>query len=70
MMLNLMTLLISLTNADKDSVEYDKCIEAHHCEHDGEDLSKLHKEEYIKTMKCRIIRHMECIKTEIPKDKE
>lgn len=57
-------MFLSLTNVDKDSREYDLCVESHPCPHDGEDLKKLHKKEYEKVMKCRITRHLECIKTE------
>lgn len=61
-------LLISLT-ADKDSQQYWACIEQHPCQHDGKDLKKLSKDEYEKTMQCRVTRHLECIKTEIEKNK-
>lgn len=62
--------LLFLTNADRDSQEYDSCIKKLPCAHDGEDLSKLHKPEYMKTMQCRIKRHMECIKTEIEHERK
>lgn len=70
-----MILLISLSavksdsNIKKDSDDYDNCIYLHPCAHDGDDLKKLSKPEYMTVMQCRIKRHMECIKTEIEKNK-
>jgi hypothetical protein len=65
--LNLLTLLIIFLSADTDTQEYNSCILKIHCIHDDEDLTKLKKAEYMKTMSCRIKRHIECINTEIKK---
>lgn len=60
----LIPLLFSPSVNDPYAIEYNKCIKAHTCIHDREDLTKLHKDEYIRTMQCRIERHLQCIKTE------
>lgn len=65
-----LTLPIFLINGNDDSREYDICISLHPCPHDSQDLKKLNKSDYIKEMKCRIKRHMECIKIEIPDGKK
>lgn len=56
--------MIPLIFLTSDSEEYRSCIESKPCQHDGEDLKKLAKSDYMKTMQCRVKRHMECIKTE------
>ena len=65
-MLSLMIPLLFLTSVNSD-IEYERCVEQRPCQHDGEDLKKLTKSEYMETMQCRIQRHIECIKTETQK---
>lgn len=62
-------ILLSILDVKKDSDDYNNCIYLHPCAHDGDDLKKLSKPEYMTVMQCRIKRHMECIKTEIEKQK-
>jgi hypothetical protein len=67
----ILTLLtFSISGNDPDTLRYNQCIESHPCQHDGKDLKKLHKAEYMKTMECRIKRHIECIKTDIERQND
>lgn len=61
----LIPLIFFQNDNNKDSAQYWACIQNHPCIHDKEDLTKLDKDEYIKTMECRVKRHLDCIKTEM-----
>jgi len=68
--MTLMTLLISLKNDNGVSVDYYKCIKAHPCAHEDEELSFLHTKDKEALKECRIKRHLNCIKTDIEKEKK
>lgn len=55
-------LLISLISVD--NINYEDCIYLHPCPNDDKNIQKLSKEEYKKTMECRIKRHIECLNRE------
>lgn len=55
-------MLYVLTNDREDSEFYKSCIASIKCPHAKEDLSKLSKKEYMKTMICIVTRELDCIK--------
>lgn len=54
-------LLTSFANAsDKDTDDYEYCIQQYPCPLDGQSLHHLSKEERNKILKCRLDRHLKC----------